>query len=75
VKSARREYFTLEGKVPLHNGDGICFIDASGELGGTNIEIVEDGKVYPHEGRFIRRDIRSTAILTTILINCSRKVP
>lgn len=54
VKSANPKFFTYDGRIALHNGDGICFIDSSGELGGTNIETVGEGRVYPHEGRFIR---------------------
>jgi 23S rRNA 5-hydroxycytidine C2501 synthase len=46
VKSVSQKYFTLKEKHDLHNGDGICYFD-NGILNGTNINKVEDEKIYP----------------------------
>ncbi|MFZ6027542.1 MAG: peptidase U32 family protein [Chloroflexota bacterium] len=39
--------FTLDTSFPLHNGDGITFFDAAGELQGTTVNRVVQGRVYP----------------------------
>jgi putative protease len=44
-----RDYFTLDGKQTVNNGDGICFLDAHNELRGTNVNVVEGTKIFPSE--------------------------
>lgn len=42
-------YFRLNTKMEIHNGDGLCFIDASGNLYGFRVNTVENGKFFPLE--------------------------
>ncbi|HTX86859.1 MAG TPA: U32 family peptidase [Candidatus Nanoarchaeia archaeon] len=49
VKSAERSHFGLDQKHDLKNGDGICWFDRDGQLVGTNINLVRDGKIYPNK--------------------------
>ncbi|MFA5553149.1 MAG: U32 family peptidase [Phycisphaerae bacterium] len=46
VKGVGKDYFTLESRIPLRNADGICFFDADGNLSGTVINRVDNGKIY-----------------------------
>ena len=46
VKERGAGFFTTEGRIPLNNGDGICFINAKGELCGCNINKTENGRIY-----------------------------
>ena len=39
-------WITYEGKLPLHNADGICFFSEDEKLHGTNVNKVEGGKVW-----------------------------
>ena len=47
VKSIGRGWFTLDRKVELHAGDGICYTH-EGKLYGTNINTVEEGRIRPN---------------------------
>lgn len=47
-------YFILDKKSELSNGDGICFFDNNGVLGGMVIDKVDGESVYPHDIRFIK---------------------
>jgi 23S rRNA 5-hydroxycytidine C2501 synthase len=49
VDSADHSHFSLDKKHDLRNGDGICWFDRDGELVGTNINMVKDGKIYPNK--------------------------
>jgi 23S rRNA 5-hydroxycytidine C2501 synthase len=49
VESAERSHFSLDIEHDLQNGDGICWFDREGELVGTNINMVRDGKIYPNK--------------------------
>lgn len=49
--------FTLDNKTKLNNGDGICFLDEKGELAGTSVSKVENGKIYPNDPMAIRKNI------------------
>ncbi len=39
--------FTLDGDVPLHNGDGIAFFDAHGVLCGTQVNTAQESRITP----------------------------
>ena len=62
VATVSGDHFTLGGATPLHNGDGICFLDASGGLRGTAVNTVRGAAVYPESmaaikpGTLIRRN-------------------
>ena len=49
VKGITKEYFTLKEKHDLDKGDGICFIDSSGDLCGTTINKIDGEKVFPQK--------------------------
>lgn len=40
--------FTVASQEILSNGDGICFVLPNGVLKGTNINKVENGRIYPN---------------------------
>ncbi len=49
VAFAGKDYFVINSKLTLHNGDGICFFDKNDKLVGVNINKVVDNKIYPAE--------------------------
>jgi len=40
-------YFTLKGPQDFHNGDGICFMNGSGNLEGFQVNRVDGDKIFP----------------------------
>ncbi len=52
-----RDFFELATPALLHNGDGICFFDGQGQLQGTNINIVRDGKIQPAKMMGIKKGV------------------
>ncbi|GHT00541.1 hypothetical protein FACS189421_12670 [Bacteroidia bacterium] len=53
VKDIKGNYFTIAGKKPLHNGDGLCFVGATlavaqnTQLVGFRVNRVEGDKIFP----------------------------
>ncbi len=47
VKEIKKNSFTVAGLIPLHNGDGIVFLNSKGELEGFRVNKVEDNRVFP----------------------------
>jgi len=47
VSSVERNYFKLDTKLEIHNGDGICFFDTQNNLIGTKINKVDNKKIFP----------------------------
>ncbi len=47
VTSTGARSFVLDGRVPLHNGDGLCFFNRRGELRGTTANAVQGQLVTP----------------------------
>jgi 23S rRNA 5-hydroxycytidine C2501 synthase len=45
----KNDYFTLDRKSDLQNGDGICWFNKKDELVGTNINTVEGDRIYPNK--------------------------
>ncbi|NVO10390.1 MAG: U32 family peptidase [Bacteroidales bacterium] len=41
-------WFTIKGKTPLTNGDGLCFINSKGVLTGLRVNRVESNKIFPY---------------------------
>ncbi len=41
------KYFTLKKPHDLHNGDGLCFINQSGNLEGFKVNQTDQEKIYP----------------------------
>lgn len=57
VKNVQRDSFVLDGKVELHNGDGLCFFDADRNLVGTVVNRVERGQIFPQKKEHIRAGV------------------
>ena len=49
VADTGKDYFTLDRESDLKNADGLCWFDQNDNLAGTNINLVEGGKVYPNK--------------------------
>lgn len=49
IKRVDHRYFTLDRPFTLNNGDGLCWFNARGELKGTNVNLISDGKIYPNK--------------------------
>jgi putative protease len=48
VKKVTPDWLTLKTRIELHNGDGLCFLDAKGRLKGFLINRVDKaGKLFP----------------------------
>ena len=58
VSRADRDGFVLDGKIELHNGDGICFFDTQNNLGGTVVNGVEGRKIRPQKMEGIRAGMK-----------------
>jgi len=48
VKRVDHRYFTLDTPFKLSNGDGLCWFNSRGQLNGTNVNLISDGKIYPN---------------------------
>jgi len=49
VAEVGKNYFTLNRAHDLKNADGICWFDENDNLIGTNINLVEDEKIFPNK--------------------------
>ena len=49
VAEAGARSLRLEKDCDVHNGDGLCFFDASGNLRGFRVNTVEGGRLFPPE--------------------------
>jgi len=49
VKEIKGNSFTVSGVKPLHNGDGLAFINIKGELEGFRVNRADDNRIYPTE--------------------------
>ncbi|KJS00393.1 MAG: hypothetical protein VR65_12890 [Desulfobulbaceae bacterium BRH_c16a] len=49
VNFAEKLFFTLETGEVIHNGDGLCYFDSTGDLVGMKVNRVADGKIYPRD--------------------------
>ncbi len=82
VGDAGRGYFTMApGGKALEKGDGICYYDGEGVLCGTLVNMVLEGRVYPFEGRFIKkgasiyRNRNSSFLKELVKSKPERKIP
>ena len=58
VKAVQGNHIVVAGVKPFANGDGLCFLDAWGNLQGFRVNRVEDNKIYPAEMPRIRPHVR-----------------
>lgn len=49
VQSVSHNSLTYSGEKELHNGDGLCFVDAQGKFDGFRVNKVDDRKVFWNE--------------------------
>lgn len=49
VKEVRHGCIVVSGTTPFSNGDGLCFLDAQGQLQGFRVNRVEGNHLYPAE--------------------------
>ncbi len=49
VKRVDHRYFTLDTPFKLSNGDGLCWLNPRGGLCGTNVNLINEGKIYPNK--------------------------
>ena len=49
VTKVGKDYFEVDTKTELHNGDGVCFFDVHKELVGLRVNTVDGKKLYPNE--------------------------
>jgi putative protease len=47
VGSVSTNWFTIDGNIPITNGDGLCFFNKRGVLTGIKVNKVENRKVFP----------------------------
>ena len=47
VTSVQPRSLTCDSRIALHNGDGLCFVDAQGKLQGFRLNAVREGKLFP----------------------------
>jgi len=46
VRITGRGFITITGNKSFHNGDGLCYIGADGELKGCRVNRVENGRIF-----------------------------
>lgn len=46
VRITGRGFITITGSKSFHNGDGLCYIGADGELKGYRVNRVENGRIF-----------------------------
>ncbi len=49
VNAATKNYFSIETKTKISNGDGLCFYDKNQVLSGLKVNKVEENRIYPNE--------------------------
>lgn len=49
VKEIRGNCLIVSGVKPFGNGDGICYLDGNGKLGGFRVNRAEGNRLYPQE--------------------------
>ncbi|MDR3309710.1 MAG: U32 family peptidase, partial [Tannerella sp.] len=49
VKEIKGNTFTVAGLKPVHNGDGLAFFNAHGELEGFRVNRAEANRIYPQQ--------------------------
>ncbi|MGE0077705.1 MAG: U32 family peptidase [Bacteroidales bacterium] len=49
VSHTSKEYFTINSKETINNGDGLCYFTSKGELRGFLVNTTIHGKIYPNQ--------------------------
>jgi len=77
VESVHKNSFKLSGKTVLHNGDGLCFLNSSGEFSGFRINKVENNTIFVKETLSLpigTRIYRNSDILFEKSLSSERKI-
>lgn len=80
VTDTAKNHFSIKG-LNLNNGDGICFLNDEEELVGTQIQKVENEKIFPKSMKDIKKRIKiyrnSDVIFDKLVLRreISRKIP
>jgi putative protease len=57
VTGIDKNSFTVDTKIKLHNGDGICFFDSNNTLQGTTVNKAENNQIYPNDISLIKQNM------------------
>lgn len=57
VKEIKGNSFTLAGLKPVHNGDGLVFINAKGDLEGFRVNRAETNRIFPQRMPSLHRKV------------------
>ena len=49
IIAVRKDHFLVKSKLPLHNGDGLCFFNKNKLLKGIQVNGVKGDKIYPND--------------------------
>lgn len=59
------KFFTLKQVHDIQNGDGLCYLDPKGELGGFQVNSTTQGKIYPSG----RMNLEKSSLVSGALIH------
>ena len=59
------KFFTLKHPHDIQNGDGLCYIDPKGQLGGFQVNSITQDKIYPSG----RMDLQKSSLFPGALIH------
>lgn len=57
ISNIAKNYFSIDSKIRLNNGDGLCFLNENKELEGVRVNKVEDGKIYTSDTSNLRKGL------------------
>ena len=57
VEDVSERWFTFGGTKQLHNGDGLCLVDAQNQFIGFRINTVEENIVYPSQMPLLKKGL------------------
>jgi len=49
IIAVRKDHFLVKSRLPLHNGDGLCFFNKNNLLKGIQVNGVKGDKIYPND--------------------------
>ena len=78
IKDVFSDYFVLDNDVEINNGDGLCYFDKSGNLMGSNVNVVSGGKIFLNDMSEIIKGLdvyRNTDTKFLKSIKAERKIP
>ena len=59
IVAVGRDHIILDKSAPkISSGDGLCFISSAGDLCGTNVNRVVDGRIFPDKMQFLKAGLQ-----------------